>query len=366
MPYFLRTPSPLPKGTVVRPLLAADSSPSAGRKINGGQPTPMINPNNRAVRLATEPPSAVIQPVNQDNGPPSPVQQQLEELYRQDGRQMPPMNLQQAPNTQPPATTPNNRAVMAAPNQIQRPTNVSGAVPSATSEAVVPPRTNTGRAGILSRLNPFKSRQAPARMPQHPAQPMPVIVPRQPNGEPSAQPQVAPAPNQVNKAARPSQVPVAPSGIVPAPSAGTDTTAVRSELSDTLPPVPGDPGYQDPDANNGDETPTAKPDSSVDDALQNSFDEMPEAAADDKAEPQSEAQENPFSGLSLDEPLAVPPQPSPAKANLPTDEPLLEFPTNTNSDTELDSIPLPAEPVQAETSKTDVAATNLDSKMRLL
>ncbi|HLQ47123.1 MAG TPA: hypothetical protein VK137_20435, partial [Planctomycetaceae bacterium] len=37
LPSFLRTPSRPPKGTIVRPLLTADPSPSAGRKINGGQ-----------------------------------------------------------------------------------------------------------------------------------------------------------------------------------------------------------------------------------------------------------------------------------------------------------------------------------------
>ena len=307
LPSALRSLNQSSNGDVARPI-PTSTTPDAASKINGNKPASMIRPSSRSVQATMyQQPGVSVQPANQNNGTPSPVQQQLEELYRRDGRQMPPMTLQQAPNTQGPVGA----------NQIQRPQtgNVAQAGKNTPAGVIAPKASN--KPSFLSKLNPFKSRQAPATLPQHPTQPIPEpngFVGRQPNGLPFMPSKPVVIPNPFNKA-QPMQVPpapIAPVAIAPAPPAQIESstkdgaTAIRSELSKSLPPVPGDPDYVATGSKNDATQTSAKPAGSVDEAIQNAFSDIAEEVVDGAtsapaSEPKTAAEPNPFSGLSLDD-----------------------------------------------------------------
>ncbi len=404
LPSVLRTPSQSPSEQAARPI-PTSVAPDAGSKLSGRNSATMVRPSNRSVQatMYQQPgtpiqPTIQNQPVNQNGGAPSPVQQQLEELYRRDGRQMPPMTLQQAPNTQP----------AVGQNQIKRPQPGNVAPAGQNSESnVVPPKSNN-RPSFLSKLNPFKSKPAPAQLPQHPSQPIQNqngMAGRLPNGQPFGQPKSVAAPNQFNgapnqfnnaNAARMQATPVNQLPIVPVPPAQFETkaqaaaAAAGSELSKILPPVPGDPDYVAPQ---GDATQvSSKPAASVDAALESAFSDMPEETVDGtaptaKIQPDTAPEPNPFSGLSLDDES---PEATTAKASQSKAKPTINAKNSADSlsldddkpaqtDAELDSIPLPTEPEEAiaadegqpeatdkEAAKTQVTAEEIDTKIKLI
>ena len=140
---------------------------SAGRKIAGDK----VFPKLRSVQPASHEVPGTLS-VSQNTGTATPVQQQLEELYRRDGKQMPPMTLQQAPNTQ--AVTPAANAGPA-PGQVQRPQSYGTPPAQSGTPYAVPPKASTSnsKTAFLNKLNPFKSKPAPAPLPPYPAQPLP-------------------------------------------------------------------------------------------------------------------------------------------------------------------------------------------------
>ena len=397
LPSFLRTPSQSSSESAARPI-PASPAPDASSKLNGRTSAPMVRPSNRSVQATMyQQPNTPVQPANQNNAAPSPVQQQLEELYRRDGRQMPPMTLQQAPNTQ----------SATGQNQLKR--SQSGTVAPAgqnTPSNVVPPKSST-RSSILSKLNPFKSRQAPAPVPQHPSQPIQNqngMAGRLPNGQPFGPAKPGAATNQLNKiapnqfnsanAARLQPAPFQPAPIAPAaPPAqievNTQATAAAagSELSKNLPPIPGDPDYIGAQEQSDATQVSSKPAGSVDDALENAFSDMPEEAVDAKTaalkeEPKATAEPNPFSGLSLDDETPSKATGSSTKltvgAKKPEDDISLDAEKETTADANLDDIPLPIEPEDAiaadekmpepkdEVATTQASAEEIETKVKLI
>ncbi len=392
LPSALRTPSQSTEEPVARPIPVARD---AGSKLSGNSPKPMVRPSNRSVQATMyQQPGTPVQPASQRSGAPSPVQQQLEELYRRDGRQMPPMTLQQAPNTQP----------IAGQNQIKRPqpgTIAPVGQNAPVAPGVIPPKQAT-RTGFFSKLNPFKSKPAPAQLPQHPSQPIQNqnqngMAGRLPNGQPFVSPKSMTAPNQFNaNAARLQAAPISQVPIAPAPPAQFESKAqaaaiaAGSELSKVLPPVPGDPDYVAPKS---DATQvSSKPAGSVDAALENAFSDMAEEADDVtasavKIQPDTTPEPNPFSGLSLDDDStdATPTNAAQAKAKPAvsakdsTDSLTFDDDKEAASDTKLDSIPLPSEaeeltiaeekPTKSaaeEAAKTQVTAEEIDAKVKLV
>ena len=390
LPSALRTPSQSTEESVARPIPVARD---AGSKLSGNSPKPMVRPSSRSVQATMyQQPSTPVQPASQGSGTPSPVQQQLEELYRRDGRQMPPMTLQQAPNTQP----------IAGQNQIKRPQ--PGTIPPVGQNApvapgVIPPKQAT-RTGFFSKLNPFKSKPAPAQLPQHPSQPVQNqngMAGRLPNGQPFVSPKSVRSPNQFNaNATRMQAAPISQVPIAPVPPAQFESKAqaaaieVGSELSKVLPPVPGDPDYVAPKS---DATQvSSKPMGSVDTALENAFSDMPEEAVDvsasaAKIQPDATPEPNPFSGLSLDDESTAAASTNGTEAKVKpavsakdsADSLTFDDDKEAASDTKLDSIPLPtedeeltvAEEKPAESSaedaaKTQVSAEEIDAKVKLI
>ncbi len=367
LPSMIRNADTSKAGSVVRPIGPANNSLNAGRKINSIVPLPTRPANRSTVMSAAGQQNGVaIQTVNgQSDAAPSPIQKQLEDLYRKDGRPMPQMNFQQTPvpaNGQVPDAEGNLRPNAVAPSN------------------VVPPKPRT----FLDKINPFsRNRTAPAALPQHPANPIPNNAVRTPQRPSSS----APIANGVN-----------PAGANQNPANRFNNTAARalpipqpaqpaqsgSQLSDTLPPVPGDPGYQGSAAKIGGEAIAVPPaPASVEDALESAFNEkLTEKAAEEVEEvaaPTGEAQptenDNPFSGLSLDEefgpgskPAAKPTEPATTKSETSaTDEPVAE-----EKSIELpieDEIPLPPEASKAEPAKEEIkepANEEVNNKMKLI
>ncbi len=408
LPSNLRSPNHSSSEPAAKPI-PTNVAPDAGSKLSGRSVKPMVRPSNRSVQATMyQQPSTPVQPANQSSGAPSPVQQQLEELYRRDGRQMPPMTLQQAPNTQP----------IAGQNQIRRPqpgtvSPVGQNTPTPAASGAIPPK-QTSRVGFFSKLNPFKSKQAPAPLPQQPSQPIQNqngVAGRLPNGQPFVQPKSVTAPNQFNaapnqfnkaSAARLQPAPINQVPIAPAPPAQFEPKAQAaaaaadfgSELSKVLPPVPGDPDYIAP---KGDLTEdSAKPIATVDAAIENAFSDMPEEAVDDTATaakiqpdalPEAKPESNPFSGLSLDEEsteitTSKSAKPTPKQAideEEDSDALSLDDDKESKSKIDLDSIPLPSEaedlviaeekatePPVEESTKAQVSAEEIDAKVKLI
>ena len=375
LPSMIRNADTSKGSSVVRPIGPANNSLNASRKMNSIVPTSTRPANRSAVMPAAAQQNGVaIQTVNeQSDAAPSPIQKQLEELYRKDGRPMPQMNFQQTPvpaNGQVPDAEGNIHPNVIAPSN------------------VVPPKPRT----FLDKINPFsRLKTAPAALPQHPANPIPNNTARAPQ-RPTGSAPIANGVNQAggnqnpanrfnNTAARALPIPQAAQ---PAPIAQPKAAQSGSQLSDTLPPVPGDPGYQGSAAKIGGEAIAVPPaPATVDDALENAFNEkLAEKAAEQVEEvpaPTGEAQptenDNPFSGLSLDDefgpaskPAAKPAQPKIANPETPAaDEPMpeeksIELPIE-------DEIPLPPAASPAEPAKEAInepAKEEVNNKMKLI
>lgn len=147
-------------------------------------------------------------------------------------------------------------------------------------------------------------------------------------------------------------------------------------MSDTLPPVPGDPGYQAPAVSGVDAIAVPPAPASVDEALENVFTDMPEekGTSEEKAEtspskpaePKATESENPFSGLSLDEefgPVTKPATEKPASAQpkLETNSIIIEPGPTKAKEISADEIPLPPETLPTEPVKEEV-----DAKLKLI
>lgn len=364
LPEALRNADSSKTDSSIRPIAPSDNSLSAGRKIQGMNPLATRPANRSAVTPATHLQNAPA--TTQGDAGPSPVQRQLEELYRKDGRPMPPMNFQHTPlpaNGQVPNIHAGDRSVVAPSN-------------------VVPPKPR----GLLDRLNPFsRTKNAPAPLPQHPANPIPNTAARPMPPQPGLAPRlngikpagVNPATGATNTAVRPQP---APPGVVAVPAAAPAVPAAQpsangSQLSDTLPPVPGDPGF--PAASSArPETAVAPPaPASIDEALDNAFSDMPEANLEEQpakeasvdAEAKPLENENPFSGLSLDEAFgpatkpAAEPKTADADAASNADSQSADAPASVSKGIQPTEIPLPPEAQPSEPAQDDVQA-----KMKLI
>ncbi len=344
LPESLRSGNKTPSGAVANPI-----APNSNHKMSG-QTTASAKPKSRAaVQPATHMQTGTpTQQADQNNGQ-SPIQQQLEELYRKDGRPMPQMNFNQAQAA--PANQPN-----AGTGPSQRPAQ------KATAGNVVPPTRS--KPGLLSRLNPFKSKPMPAPLTPPTVRPAQGIAGQAPYGQPNAVNPIRSAPNQLPQAAQPIAINPAPAAIV------TEAAKVISDsgLADTLPPVPGEEAIQD--ATTSVKVATDKAVGDVDEALNNAFNEAEEATSTKVAvskEIQTEATEktdaNPFSGLSLDEPAeATPPAPVASDAEPPLELP----PVEPSQPVDRDALPLPTESVEVAVDATDEAQQQIEAKMKLI
>lgn len=340
--------------SIARPISPSDLS--AGRKITGTSIAPKRPAKRAAITPANHQNERTTQSANQGDAAPSPIQKQLEEMYRKDGRPMPQMNFSQTP-------IPVSGQV---PNANTNANTVNG--PNAAPSNAVPPKPRS----LLSKLNPFsRTKSAPAPLPNLPSKPIPNTADRpsqlQPGVAPAAsgiKPVGANNPNAINNGA-PRALPV-PAVAVPAPQPAA--TQESSQLSDALPPVPGDPGYQAP-AVSGDAAIAIPPaPASVDEALENVFSETPEEQAETTsskpAEPKATETENPFSGLSLDEEFG--PAPKPVTEKVTAEEPMTESkatdaPVVDAKEITSDEIPLPPEALPSEPAKEEV-----DAKLKLI
>ena len=333
---------------IARPISPSDLS--AGRKINGTSVAPKRPANRVTIAPANHQNEGTIQSANQGDASPSPIQKQLEEMYRKDGRPIPQMNFSQTP--------------IPASGQVPKADLNAVSRPNVAPSNVVPPKPRS----LLSKLNPFnRTKSAPAPLPNHPSKPIPNTAAR----PPQLQPGVAPAANGIkhvgannpnafnNEAPRVLPVPAAAVS-APQPAAAQGS----GQLSDSLPPVPGDPGYQAP-AVSGDAAIAIPPaPASVDEALENVFNETPEGNAETSsskpAEPKATETENPFTGLSLDEEFGPAPKPATEKAN--TEAPMTESEaTELAPVVDAKEITLPSEALPAEPAKEEV-----DAKLKLI
>ncbi|MFM9959704.1 MAG: hypothetical protein ACKV2Q_00565 [Planctomycetaceae bacterium] len=353
LPEVIRNAEASPNNRIVRPLAPANSSLSAGRKMTSATPL-SSRPASRSVVVPAnlQRNGAMVQTVaEQSDTTASPIQKQLEDLYRKDGRPMPQMNFNQTPvpaSGQAPVTEGTRRSNSAAPSN------------------VVPPKPRT----FFEKINPFnRTKTAPAPLPQHAAKPIPVNPARAP------QKQLSPAPmsNGVNPAGanqnstnrlnnsvtKPLPIPQAAQS---APIIQPRAVQLGSQLPDTLPPVPGDPGYQGASAKSLGEVIVIPPaPASVDDALENAFSDKSAAQSEGKVEeqpaPKVEAKslenESPFSGLSLDDEFGPASKSAATKSdktatNESASEPKsIELPNGTDSDIPLPPAAKGKEPIQA-------------------
>lgn len=353
LPEVLRNADASTNSAIARPISPNDSL-SAGHKINGSSAAPKRLTNRTKITPANHQNEGTAPSANQSDAAPSPIQKQLEEMYRKDGRPMPQMNFSQTPI---PA---NGQVPNANPNAVSR--------PNTAPSNVVPPKPRT----LLSKLNPFsRTKSAPAPLPNQPANPIPNTAARPPQLQPGTAPTAngikhvgANNPNGFNDGV-PRALPV-PAAAVPAPQPAA--AQGNSQLSDTLPPVPGDPGYQAPAVSGNVAIAIPPAPASVDEALENVFTETPEEKTEispsKPAEPKATAGENPFSGLSLDEEFG--PAPKPATAKSDTEEPMTDSkstdaPVVESKETNSDEIPLPPEALPAEPAKEEV-----DAKLKLI
>ncbi len=368
---------------------ASNGPLSAGHKIlgsntssnrpstNATSPPPLSRPDSRsAIQPAgLDEASPASQPNSQNGFAPSPIQQQLEDMYRRDGRPVPPLNFQQSQINaapQPPTArsqfqTPGSSPAVMPKGQIQRPTPMPSMGPP--NPNVVSPNSKISRTGgLLNRINPFKSRSTatPTQPPESAPTQMGAAV--KPASDPQRmQPQSTLAPKgfRIGGSTQPKQMTSQPAVAAPiilpqvSPAANANV-APRSELSNTLPPVPGDPGFQATAIQ-------VKPAGSVDDALDNVFTEMEEDAADgkpvdDRKADDSQKDSSPFSGLSLDSQPSILPEPQAAETTVSTG-------STTNRDAENDStaaaekqdIPLPS-----DTSDEEASKKTTDAKRKLI
>lgn len=368
LPEIIRNADTSKNDSVVRPIAPANNSLSAGRKINSMPPAPSRPANRSTVTTAANlQKGATIQTVNdQSEAAPSPIQKQLEELYRKDGRPVPQMNFNQTP----------------IPADGQIPAVEGAARPNVVAPSnVVPPKPRS----FLDKINPFsRNRTAPAPLPQHAASPIPNnaarALPKQPapmmNGVNPAGANQIPANRINNNAAR--ALPT-PQGALPAPNALPQASQSGNQLPDTLPPVPGDPGYRGAAAKTIEVIPIPPAPASVDEAIENAFSDKDEEQAEvkvealpaPKAETKSIDNDNPFSGLSLDD--EVDPASKPASpAAKPAKSPAAEKPAAEETTPELpieNEIPLSPAATQAEAAQPEIkepAKEEVDAKMKLI
>ncbi len=392
---FLRsTQKPISENTA-KP--AASAPLSAAHKILGNtavsnrsgasaQPSRSRPDTHSAIQPAgMEEVSPDSQPNSQNGFAPSPIQQQLEDMYRRDGRSAPQLNFQPTPNNtapQPPTARsrfqmPGSRPTVMPKGIIQRPTPMPSLGPP-NPNAVTPNSKVSRTGGFLSRINPFKSRST--SLPPQPPTSAPTSMGAA--GKPASdshrlQPQSTLAPNGVGigGATPPKPMtfqPAAAAPIPPQPAPATNASvAPRSELSDTLPPLPGDPDFQ---ATTIPTTPAA----SVDEALHNAFTEIAEDAADgkhvdnpkaDNSQPDNRQKDSsPFSGLSLDSHMPVPPEPQAAEMNVspesatngdaPKDS-TADAPKDSTADAERQDLPL-----SSQTSDEHASKEATDAKLK--
>lgn len=346
LPETIRNADGSASNSIARPI-SPNGSLSAGHKINGTAAAPKRSTNRVTITPANHQDESTFQPANQSEASPSPVQKQLEEMYRKDGRPMPQMNFSQTP----------------LPTNAQNPSVVSP--PNAGPSNVVPSKPRS----ILSKLNPFsRNKGAPAQLPNHPANPIPNTALRPP--------QVPPATNGINPAGgnratgfnngAPRALPV-PASAIPASQnqAGQSAAQNGSQLPNALPPVPGDPGYRAPAPSTTDAITIPPAPASVDDALEDAFKDMTEegseaateaeAAPSKPADPMATEEGNPFSGLSLDDEFG--PATKPATTDSSKDKPRSESEATAADD----QIPVPPEPIAPEPAKEEI-----DAKMKLI
>ncbi len=360
LPEMLRNADASTSNAIARPISPSNSL-SAGRKINGASAAPKRPLNRVAITAANFQNESTTPSANQSDATSSPIQKQLEEMYRKDGRPMPQMNYNQTP--------------IPASGQVPNADPDAVNLPEAVSPNAVPPKPRS----LLSKLNPFsRTKSAPAQLPKHPANPIPNTAARPPQLQPGFVPGangIKPAgvnsAKSVNNAA-PRALPVPPAAIpAPQPTADQSAAEENSQLSDSLPPVPGDPGYQAPAVSDADAVAVPPAPASVEAALENAFNDTSEEKVEGQpsqpAEPMATEEANPFSGLSLDEefgpeskPAAESAKPAAAKSeNSDADESALDA-----QGTELSigsDLPLPPEALSAEPAKEEV-----DAKMKLI
>ncbi|TXT37501.1 MAG: hypothetical protein FD138_643, partial [Planctomycetota bacterium] len=96
LPEMLRKADGSKDNSIARPISPSDSL-SAGHKINGTAPASKKPSTRPVITPANHQNEATFQPANQGEAAPSPIQKQLEEMYRKDGRPMPQMNFSQTP-----------------------------------------------------------------------------------------------------------------------------------------------------------------------------------------------------------------------------------------------------------------------------
>lgn len=358
LPEIIRNSDTSKNDNAIRPIAPANSSLSAGRKINSTLPSPVRPANRSTVTTASNLQKGVtIQTVNeQSEAAPSPIQKQLEELYRKDGRPVPQMNFNQTP-------IPANGQVPA----VEGATHPNVVAPS----TVVPPKPRS----FLDKINPFsRNRTAPARLPQHAASPIPNNAARTLPNQP------APIVNGINPAGA-SQVPANrlnnnAAQTLPAPVAQPQANPSGSQLPDTLPPVPGDPGYRGAAAKISEVIAIPPAPASVDEAIENAFSDKADEQAEEsqpapKAAAKSIENDNPFSGLSLDDedsPESKPTAPAakPAKTSIAAEPAQEATKFELSSDEE---IPLSPAATQADAAKTEIkepAKDEVDAKMKLI
>lgn len=311
-----------------KPAVVADRvATSAIKPAAGTKPEAIQQPANRVVQTAGK----------------SDIEKELEKLYQKDGRQMPPMDLRQAPNTNFPVPGYKQPQLNSA-----RRTSASPQQGSARNQAPAQAQPKKrGIGGFLSRLNPFRKRQKETQTPpenvaqQAPVQtrtPAPVRRPIQARPQPKVAVQTQPTVGQ--PARLPSDVTnsqAAPSKFIPpAPTvADTKKPAVKLEAKPTVAKSPIDDDFPNPFADdpNPAKAPVveAKPATTV------------------KPEP-TKTDSNPFTGLTLDDPKKA----EPAKLDRPAvpEIPDLDLPKTAAK-------PIPASKPKVETTPTRLIPSEL-------
>ncbi|MDA1016647.1 MAG: hypothetical protein O3A00_19590, partial [Planctomycetota bacterium] len=253
-------------------------------------PTPTLASNPVEIRQT----SNQIEPSQQPAK--SAIEIELEKLYQQDGRPMPPMNLRSAPNTNFPV-----------PNYKPQ----SAPAPSASTQASTasqPKRRTIG--GFFQKLNPFRKKTQPTK---------PVVAqtnsPNVAPVRPVAQARPARLPSAVAESVKSPTLPVPP---LPQPAtnsvATTDVPALKPIQPAKAPAAKGDE-FPNPFTEVSESEADSNP------AVANTKPATSAGTIKPVAVQPAPAEENPFTGLTLDEPKTkAAPQvasPEPSKINAP-------------------------------------------------
>ncbi|MCA9115434.1 MAG: hypothetical protein KDA79_10125 [Planctomycetaceae bacterium] len=305
-------------------------------------------------RLLATPPQAAVQTAAQQGQPAgrpvqtsgttganSKVMQDLQRLYRENGKQMPQMNV-------PGATAPAQRTA-ARPAPARRATT---AKPQYRPAPQQPAAARQAKPGFLQRIFPF-ARKSPKPQPRQRVAPQPRQRVAQPNpvrlvqpGTPQAAPQAAPAsqsPQLLPSFAKQERQPAPQPPVLTVPQAAPQAEVAGSQDSFapaapnppgmTLPPTPELPAANPPVLNVPATAATAD--------LGNPFPEVSESEADSSIP----GGESPFTGLTLDDSEETVSEPSPQPIPLPIPENRPEF----AADETEDPFAIPAETRTAET-----------------